>query len=153
MQYIIDAYNLLHHPLFKNYLSNNPVDTVRAIVPALKEEVGINFLLVFDGKFDIPLDMVNFVRTSGKSQDADSYIVNLLLREGTQNKTVVTNDIHLSMRVRSIGGHAISVEEFFEITRKKRYRILKRTVSKDGLSKKEEDEINREAKKWFLNED
>ncbi|GEM_PF-6111264 len=149
MKYIIDGYNMLRHPLFNSYLSENPEDTVKAIVPALKEEAGVNFIIVFDGKFEIPPDLINFVRTSGKSQDADSYIVNLLLREGTENKIVVTNDVHLSMRIRSIGGRVISVEEFFQIVRKKRSRISKRIVTKDGMSKKEMDEINRELKELW----
>ncbi len=125
MKYIIDGYNMLRHPLFNSYLSENPEDTVKAIVPALKEEAGVNFIIVFDGKFEIPPDLINFVRTSGKSQDADSYIVNLLLREGTENKIVVTNDVHLSMRIKSIGGRVISVENFFQIVQKKTKQNIK----------------------------
>jgi len=146
MKYIIDGYNLLKHPLFNSYLKEDPILTVKSIVPFLMKELGHNFVIVFDGKFDIPPDFVGFVKVSGTAQDADTYIVNLLLKKGADNKIVVTNDVHLSMRVKSVGSSVISIEEFFQIIKKKERKSYHKKVRKDGLSKKEMDDINKELK-------
>lgn len=153
MKYIIDAYNLLNHPLFKAYLSKNPEDTAKSIVLNLRKEVRIDILMVFDGTFSIPPDLTNFVRTSGPNTDADTYIINLLSKEGVDNKIVVTNDTQLSMRVKSRGGKVMSVEDFFQITKRKTKRTKRRATTKDGITKREEEMLNKEAKKWFLNEE
>ncbi len=150
MKYIIDGYNMLNNPLFKKYLMDSPEETAKSIVPFLIEEARVNFEIVFDGKFEPPPDLLKYIRMSGKTQDADSYIVNMLLREGVENKVVVTNDVHLQMRVRNIGGKAISVEEFYSrINRARKRRLGHSSKDTKGIDKKTQEEITRLLKKEF----
>ena len=156
LQYIIDGYNIINHPLFArlNKHIQNP-QTVLLTFIRTKRLTGSyknKTIVVFDGypPSDIRLcDEGNLTVIFSRKINADEKI-KMLVEESANRKTiiVVSDDKEIKFMVKSLGAAVLGIEEF--IGCKKKSQEKQREPLKLELTYSQMDEINQELRKIWL---
>jgi predicted RNA-binding protein with PIN domain len=157
LQYIIDGYNLIHHPLFNKYTAKKSKDSRIALLDFIK----INRLcgspknkitVIFDGYPDLSArnldsDEINVIFS--RSQTADERIKGIVEKSGNpKNVVVVSDDNEIRFMVKSIGAKVLSVEEF--LSRKEKLQARIETLAESKLTYSQMHKINQELRKIWL---
>lgn len=161
LQYIIDGYNVINHPLFLQ-LSNKKIKDRRiALLDLIKTKrlTGSpknRVIVVFDG-YPGPEDAqearhyndtaLNVIFSRGETADER---IKKIIRECVNPKTTVTvsDDKEISFFAKSLKGRACGVEEF--IACRERLREGKVTEIKTELNFTQRERINQELKRLWL---
>ena len=132
LQYIIDGYNVINHPLFKERVNRKIKNQRFALLELIKRErlAGSSknkITVVFDG-YPNPKDTPDFGESEGGRcivfsgrETADEQIKKML--EGAanpRNAVVVSDDKEVKFFARAAGGRTLSVEEFIGLRERKR---------------------------------
>ena len=161
LQYIIDGYNLINHPLFARR-SNKKIKNQRLALLDLINSARLvgspknKVIIVFDGYPDLSDNRedgcladsaVNVVFS--RSETADERIKKIAEKSANPKNTImVSDDKELRLCIRSLKGKVLGVEEF--ICSKERPEEDKDNEIKVALSFTQRDRINLELKKLWL---
>ncbi len=158
LQYIIDGYNLIKHPLFNEHLTKKSKDS-RAI---LLDYIRVNRLcgssknkvsVVFDGYPDLTnkeLNNKDIDIVFSKSQTADERIKKIVESvDNPKNIIVISDDKEIKFSVKVIGARIKSIEEFLapKASTKKKESSL---IPKPEITYTQMQKINEELRKIWL---
>jgi len=158
LQFIIDGYNLLNHPQFRRASKEAlPAASVLAFIRAgnLTGSAKNKVIIVFDGYppgYTSQDDLGGAVVIFSRKISADEKIKKLV--EETSNRKniyVVTNDKEIKFMIKSLGAHALAIEDFIKEEKMAKSAASKRKeVSNDELNYTQKHNINEELKKLWL---
>lgn len=156
LQYIIDGYNIINHPIFKPHITKR----IRDSRVALLEFIRINnpsrglknkITVVFDGHADplIKVDETDINIVFSRRETADERIKKMVEASGNpKNMVVVSDDKEIRFFVTSVGAKAMGVEEF--INSKQRPFKENEVFLKPELTYTQMHKINQELRKIWL---
>lgn len=156
LQYIIDGYNIIHHPQFSR-LHKQEADSRRALLELIriKRLCGSRknkITVVFDGYSDVAQlkqHAADIQVIFSGSQTADDKIKRIFeAADNSKNTIVVSDDRQIILFIRSSGGKVLSVEEF--ISPKEKVPDKEKESSKPELNYSQMQKINEELKKIWL---
>ena len=114
---LIDAYNLIKQMLKTTSVTD---DEKRAFIKELKKYAtkrSHNLVLVFDGGFESYITKENEgpveIVYAGYKHSADDYIKDYLAKSKNKNLILVSSDIELKDKAKSLGIEAFNVDEFY----------------------------------------
>lgn len=123
LQYIIDGYNIINHPLFIQHANRKIKDSKTALL----EFIRVNrpcasprnrIAVVFDGYPDLSSRISDTTGTNvifSKSETADERIKNIVEKAGNpKNVVVVSDDKEIAFFAKSCGAKALNIEEFIK---------------------------------------
>ena len=121
LQYIIDGYNLLHHPQFRRNVkkTEDPRNALVALITsfALTGSLNNRVLVVFDGWCELAQSLRQGLRiraVASGDESADAVIMRLTERTRDPKGTVVvSDDKEIRIFVKACGARAMSVADFF----------------------------------------
>jgi len=166
LQFVIDGYNIIHHPLFKSSKNSNPNPRARLIelIQAyhLAGSTNNKVIVVFDGFFSDhgSAEVFTDIRVIFSEEvSADDKIKEILeSSQNSKNTVVVSDDREIIFSARSSRAKVKSVEEFLaplagDDCGGKDNRLAKerREQSKD-LTYAQMEEINRQMRKRWIND-
>lgn len=157
LEYVVDGYNAINHPLFSSFLKKNKDPRIallelikrKKLCGSLKNKV----VLVFDGYPPSRL----FTYSGAKAQilfssdgSADEKIRKMLESSARPKDTVVvSDDREVKFYAKNAGAKALGIVEFMQVNKKSRP-VRGKDLSKDELNYTQIDSINRELKKLWL---
>lgn len=157
LQYIIDGYNIINHPLFIQHAAKK----IRDLRIALLEFIRINKLcgspknkitVVFDGHSDSSIRKIGETDINimfSRKETADECIKKMVeVSSNPKNIVVVSDDKEIKLFVKSLGGQTRSVEEF--INRKANLQSREKNLLKPELTYSQIHQINQELRKIWL---
>jgi len=157
LQYIIDGYNLINHPLFARR-SNKKIKNQRlALLEFIKSgrlagSPKNKVIVVFDGYPGLEEECVSNTTVSvvfSRSQTADERIKMITEKFANPKNTItVSDDKELRLCIRSLNGRVQGVEEF--IRSKEAFQESRDDEIKIELSFSQKDRIDQELKKLWL---
>ena len=157
LQYIIDGYNLINHPLFGRR-SNKKIKNQRLALLDLIRSARLSgspknkVIVVFDGYPGLEEDYISNAAISvvfSRSQTADERIKKITEKFANPKNTItVSDDKELRLCIRSLKGKVLGVEEF--ICSKEIPAEDKDNEIKVELNFSQKDRINQELKKLWL---
>ncbi|MDD5431866.1 MAG: NYN domain-containing protein [Candidatus Omnitrophica bacterium] len=156
LQYVIDGYNIINHPLFPHSNKQNQnsqsllLSTIikRRLCGSLKNKV----IIVFDG-YPAPVtsDYENIMVVFSRKIDADEKIKKIIEESGVRrNMIVVTNDKEVSFVIKSLGAKSMCVEDFLGKNRQEA--MDSKEASSYELNYSQKHYITEELKKLWLKE-
>lgn len=146
MEYVIDGYNVVHHPLFgqiKRYHSDPRLTLVESLrIERLTGSQRNKIIVVFDGYpdssgggYDESYARIVFSR----QHTADERIIEIVERSpNPKNTVVVSDDKEIRFFIKQAGAKALSVEEFLNPI------FVKLNRAGPGGKKQESDPLGRE---------
>lgn len=158
LRYIIDGYNIIHHPIF---ISQRPTKKNQEPRLELLEFIRIKkpcgspknqIIVVFDGHSDSSwqnLDKTDIHVIFSRGQSADERIKKMVEQEtNPKNTVVVSDDKEIRFFIKSIGARPMNIEEF--IKPKKEINKVEQDLLKPELNFSQVHKINQELKKIWL---
>lgn len=157
LQYVIDGYNLIRHPLFnaREKLAPNSQVAILAFIKAkrLTGSPKNKVILVFDGypkshPADYDDSNVSFIFSRKVSADEK---IKAIVEESSQRKNtvVVSDDKEIKFIVKSLGAQYQGIEKFIRAKEKSQDR-QKKELLKQELNYSQMQKINEELKKIWL---
>lgn len=157
LQYVIDGYNIINHPLFERSRKQNGQPALNIIsfisqkrlTGSLKNKI----ILVFDGFPQCPSNNSGYGEVSvifSRKISADEKIKKIV--EGSLNRKniiVVSNDREIKFAVNSLGACSMQIEEFVGRKEKSQKRTRKQSL-KDELNYSQKHDINEELTRIWL---
>jgi len=158
LQYIIDGYNVTHHPGFTRTAFKNLPDSRIALIQLIRTKKASfspnnKFWVVFDGyPGDLSLESLdkgNIMVVFSRSESADSRIKKLIeLIPNPKNVVVVSDDKEIKFFAKSCRARTESVEDFLSFQEKIARRVAQ--IPEAEISYTQMHEINEELKKIWL---
>jgi predicted RNA-binding protein with PIN domain len=157
LQYIIDGYNLINHPLFaKNHKKRVGIQIAllefirgKRLTGSLKNRV----IVVFDGYFEFPGQQDNpyGIRVIFSQEETADEQIKKLVEASVQprNIVVVSDDKEVRFTAKALGASALGIEEFME-AKKTAAQQKKPDMLKPELNYTQIAKINQELKKRWL---
>lgn len=157
LQYVIDGYNIINHPLFERSREQNGQPALNIIsfvrqkrlTGSLKNKI----ILVFDGFPQGPSNNSGYGEVSvifSRKISADEKIKKIV--EGSLNRKniiVVSNDKEIKFAVNSLGACSMQIEEFVG-KKEKNHKPPKKESLKDELNYSQKHNINEELMRIWL---
>lgn len=156
LQYIIDGYNIINHPLFirahKHRADPRTALTDFILTKKLTGSPKNKVIIVFDGypdtKADSAENQINIVYS--RRITADEKIGMLIEESGNRkNIIVVSDDNEIKSAAKFLGAHPIGVEEFIS-KEEKAHKNKAADLIKPELNYSQMEEINKELRKLWL---
>ncbi|MCX5706327.1 MAG: NYN domain-containing protein [Candidatus Omnitrophica bacterium] len=127
LQFIIDGYNITHHPEFARLANKKIRDSRLALLDLIKLKKlcgspNNSALVIFDGYPDpsIDLEEKSIEVIFSKHESADERIRRLVeLSANPKNIVVVSDDKEISLFIKAIGAKKMTVEEFLASAKKR----------------------------------
>jgi predicted RNA-binding protein with PIN domain len=157
LQYVIDGYNIIHHPLFARRLTKQTKDLRLLLLDFIRTErlcgsARNTVTVVFDGYPDAAFENIgrgDIKIVFSRDQSADEYIRKKVEGFGSpRNLIVVSDDKEIKLFVKAIGVKAMSVEEF--IGTKVKPQKNKDESFQDELTFTQKQKINEELRNIWL---
>lgn len=158
LRYIIDGYNLIHHPLFSSIYKNTgtPAQALLLCIRTyhLTGSPRNELVVVFDGypPGDYRQEYASRVVFSG-DESADEYIKRLIHKAAhTRTLVVVSDDKEIALSARAHQARACSGNEFFKALQDARLARQKLQKQEDNgkLGYSQMQEINKELRQKWL---
>lgn len=157
LQYIIDGYNVINHPLF-NRLHKQTEDQPKGLLTFIKTKrltgsLKNRIILVFDGypkSTTLDLNDENVTVIYSRRISADEKI-KMIIEEQSHRKNIVavSDDRQICFMAKSLGARSIGIEEFIK-AKEKSVDKQKRELLKPELSYSQMHKINQELSKIWL---
>jgi predicted RNA-binding protein with PIN domain len=159
LQYIIDGYNIINHPLFRQRINKKIKDQRSALLELIRRErlTGSSknsVTVVFDGYPGLRYGHGNDANANLRvifsgEESADERIKKMVESSRNPRDTaVVSDDKEIKFFVRAYAAKCLSIEEFMKP--KKGSQKREEIVSEPGLSYSQRHAINQELKRLWL---
>lgn len=160
LQYVIDGYNIINHPLFSSRAKKFKADIQSALIwfirtNKLTGSMRNKLIIVFDGyppvsmqsSSDSDTDII-FSRKISADEKIEQIVEKSTRRSGI---VVVSNDKQICFVAKSLGARAMPVEEFLDKETKAKDRLAKHKADdEDKLNYTQMHKINEELKEIWL---
>ncbi|MFZ2938405.1 MAG: NYN domain-containing protein [Candidatus Omnitrophota bacterium] len=157
LQYVIDGYNIINHPLFErsHKQSGQPALNIisfirqKRLTGSLKNKI----ILVFDGFPQTSSNNCDYGEVSvifSRKISADEKIKKIVEESlNRKNIIVVSNDREIKCAVNSLGACSMQIEAFVN-KKEKNHKPAKKESLKDELNYSQKHDINEELEKAWL---
>ena len=157
LQYVIDGYNIIKHPLFIKQLAKKIHDSRISLLDFIRVNRlcgsrNNKIIVVFDGypdsrylNFDSEAEVI-----FSRKESADEKIKRMVAESGNvKNIVVVSDDREIKFMVKSLGARCLGIEEFVKSKEKSKAQRNDELISQE-LNYSQMYKINQELRKIWL---